>query len=227
MVEAQSQAPRSVEDLATALGLSSSLLVRRLQPLVAAGFVERRQERTATGRVVFYLPLPAARVEWVSTAFRLSLGWTCQGEMDWSLPLLSQLADVRARETTARFINGLRSGRRLRPRAEPAHTDAFSEPAVSLIVYGSTATGLARIDSDVDVLAIAADANDEDEILDVAAEATIVSPRPLQVKVITLAGLGRLPRVIAQGIDEAGIVVFDGLRAPEVWRRAYGGRTRT
>ena len=218
LVEAQQEAPLSLDELASALGTSSPLLLRRLRPLVDEGLVERHERRTPTGRLVHYLPVSAVRIEWVTRSLGLALRWTRAEEMDWSLPLVGQIPDAAARKTLTRFINGLRARF-----DQPG--EVFAEPALAVIVYGSTAEGIARPDSDVDVLVVGS--LDEDAILDVAAAASIDSPRPLQVKVISVDDLARLPRGVAQGVNASGLVVFDGLRDPRVWKSAYGRRPRT
>lgn len=217
LVEAQQESPLSLDELARTLGTSSPLLLRRLRPLVDEGLVERHERRTPTGRLVNYLPAPAVRIEWVTPALGLALHWTRADEMDWSVPLVGQIPDGAARKTLTRFINGLR--------ARFAQVgEVFGEPALAVIAYGSTARGSARPDSDVDALVVGS--LDEEAILDVAAAASIDSPRPLQIKVISVDDLTRLPRGVAQGVDASGLVVFDGLRDPRVWKRAYGRRPR-
>lgn len=224
LARAQAKEPLALAALAKELGISSSQLVRSLRPLVEKGWVERRQVSTPVGRIVHYLPRAIVHVQWISPATGAAEQWTLQDEADWSLPLLGQIPDAAARAALTHFVAGLRSGRRLRPRKDAPSSDSFDEPSTTLIVYGSTARGDARPDSDVDVIAIVEDDSDEDEILDAAAATSIVSVRPLQVKVIPRDRLGRLPQGIAQAIDEHGVIVFDGLRVAAIWERVYGRR---
>jgi predicted nucleotidyltransferase len=225
LVEVQRDRRLKLEDLSDALEISPSLLVRRLQKLVAQGWVERRQEVMPRGRAVYYLPRARVSIQWISLLSGVALEWSLGDEISWDFPLVSQLPDAGARETLRRFLLGLRAGGRLDAarHSSEASIGESGEPGVTVVVYGSTARGTASKESDVDVVVFAQDAADEDEIVDVAASVSLEAPRSLQVRVVPIGALGKMPPQIRKALKQDGLVVFDGLEDASVWRLVHGG----
>jgi hypothetical protein len=212
----------NLEALAAHLGVSASALVRRLKVLQDAGWIERRQESLPHGRAVFYVPLPCISVQWVSPRHGTALSWSGHGEMDWDFPLTSQVPDAPARETLRRLLRALRDKGLLHEGAPFPDEAPASGGGTAVVVYGSVARGTARPDSDLDLLVVT-DGRAE-KMADIATDVSMESPRPLQATFIAPAKLQALPKEIHRALSEDGLVVFDSLHDPALWRAVYGKR---
>lgn len=107
-----------------------------------------------------------------------------------------------------------------------------SSPGLTLVAFGSSARGNAHATSDVDLLVLlegqeastkAALRASERAVLDAAADASLESPRPLQVKVVHARDLATLPREILEALSQDGLIVHDSATHSPLWQIVYGG----
>lgn len=210
--------PASLTALAAELGMGAGLLSRRLRKLHTAGWVDRHQASTPSGREVRYAPRRGVDVRWVDPELGVALSWTA-GDVDWEFPLVSRVPDEPARRALVAFLRRLRANRWL---------DAFPKPVrkrnpgvrpeflgLGVVVYGSTATGRAKGSSDVDVLVVHSEEQDAEMgevVVDAASEVSLMTPRPLQVMVRDVPDLLKDKGWLPATLREEGIVVHDGIR---------------
>jgi predicted nucleotidyltransferase len=237
LTQLQREKPLHLDDLAKALGMSASLLQRRLKKLVAEGWVERHQEASPHGRIVRYLPVPRVSVQWVSPWHGAAISWSTRGEIIWEFPLISQVPDAWARTALHMFFAEVAHKGLIRggPWFEGS-TFVSGGLGAAAIVYGSTARGTATSSSDIDLLLITEDDDNHEVLRDLAASVSLEAYRDLQLKIVSMAhvpdkrgGYRRLPRLpapIDQAIREDGIIIYDGLHHGPLWAMVYGGRTR-
>jgi len=235
LTEAQRSKALNLEELAAHLGMSPSVLQRRLKALVDEGWVERRQESSPRGRIVRYLPRARVSIQWVSPLQDVAIAWSTPGEMVWEFPLISQVPDAPARSCLQQFFGRLSMKGILRgaPWFEGDvmfHHDA--RHSLAAIVYGSAARGNATDSSDVDLLLITDTDAHHEALHDIAADVSLEAPRDLQLKVLSLhrtrTGEPRFPRIpppIEQAVRRDGLIVHDGLHWPSLWEMVYGDRT--
>jgi predicted nucleotidyltransferase len=107
-----------------------------------------------------------------------------------------------------------------------------SSPGLTLVAFGSSARGSAHATSDVDLLVLlegretstkAALRANERAVLDAAADASMESPRPLQVKVIHARDFATLPKEILGALSQDGLIVHDSAAHSPLWQIVYGG----
>lgn len=205
----------SLERLARRLRMSPPALLGRLRRLRVAGWVERREVITARGRVVHYVPAARVAVQYVSPRAGVAFSWSAAGEVDWDFPLLSRVPDAPARESLKRFLLELRRRNLLDGTA--------TRDGAAVVLYGSTARGTARPDSDCDVLVVVPErkgrkGGDVGLVEDAAATASLEGPRAVQAHAVKPGELTSLPREIRSALKMDGIIVHDALHLPDLWR---------
>lgn len=226
--------PLNVDGLAAKLAVSPAFVSQRLKRLEREGLVERRQETSQEGRVVFYLPRSFYAVQWVSRSEGVAQGWTAKGEIDWSFPLVSQVPDGPARTTLTTLLHHLRSEHLLDPWEGKTWRKGVVERFLGLTIihYGSTARGEARPGADVDLLFVHGDAtpNHAERAADLAAGVSLQAARPIQVKHLNIQQLMELPERMWSALKQDGLIVYDGLKTKPggetrgIWKLVYGGR---
>ena len=229
--------PPSLTVLAAKLGTSASLLSRRLRKLHEAGWVDRQQVPTLDGREVRYLPRTGVTVRWVDPEKGRADEWSAP-EVDWDFPLVSRVPDEDARRTLVAFLRRLRANGWLdAPLANTQrkkHEGIFSAHlGLSIVLYGSTATGRASASSDVDLVVVQSEDQGvemADSVADVASEVSLATPRPLQVATWEMTALEKDKGWIGKVLRKEGIVVHDGLRTrtgardDRLWRFLSGAK---
>lgn len=207
-------APRggSLTALAGVLGLSPSLLSRRLQPLVERGWVDRRVVPTEAGREVHYRALRGLDVRWFDADLGVDVAWTASA-IDWEFPLASRITDDGARSSILTFLRALREHDILDARA------SASRQGAAVVAIGSAAKGQMDRSSDVDLIVVTSDASSHDEplrldatIADLAARTSLATPRAIQARHRSIDDLLEALDVISAAARDGGMVVHDGLR---------------
>lgn len=220
---------QTAREIAEALGLSPSALSQYIAKLEARDWARRDDWPEGPGRVL-YLARPGLAVQWVSPRRRIAVQWTAHHEVDWEFPLVAQVPDPTARRSLKRFIRLVRRHVGLQSDSHAASGRPF--PLV-LIVYGSTARGVAAARGDVDLVAVVEPGvgGVASDLEDLAAEASLsgepgAEVRPIQV--VTVTDLGDLPGHLQDAVREEGIIVYDSTHVrweDRVWNFVYGGRT--
>ncbi len=220
----------ALHEVAGAVGLSSPAVLRHLVQLADEGLVNRNgQAKSTTYRAVARVAVQwQARVRdpMASEERWLALDWRSRG-IDWRFPLLSRIADASAYDTLLRFLQLADVRGQLHPWLKPVPvksqdrrttmryrdylrrlSDSRQAEGISFVVFGSSARGDVRPESDVD-LAIIGPAEglegpeeEHAEFLqwfgyeDLASEVNMGSPRGLGVLLMTWNELRHMPNVM-------------------------------
>lgn len=172
--------PLPLTTIAARSELAPSTVHRHLDQMGQIGLVERTGRR----KDARYAPRPFVSTFWTAPAQPirarstrptwLRLEWTHPARVDWRFPLVSRLPDVDAQQTILRLLDEAWKRGILTPWLTASQTVEFGEdvperrrdeirrkladPAhhegTTWVVYGSTARGDARTESDIDLLVI-------------------------------------------------------------------------
>lgn len=213
-----------VTRLADQLGISQPSVSRRLQNLMGEGWIERRHVPGGRGQLQqVYGPSKGIAIQWADPDKGVVLDWTSHHEIDWRFPLVAQVLDEGARATLQQYLHRLSGAGLL-----AGSGDGRSEKGPIVIAYGSVVRADARPDADVDIVTVVDKTWREDirERLDeVAADVSIIAPRPLHLAVTDLDGFEALPDPVMRGLRREGLIVFDGWGGPHpLWRQIYQTR---
>lgn len=221
LVRSSGDSPLRVDEVARRLGVSTALASRRLKHLAAEGFVDRHQRSVPNGRVVEYVPRPSGLMTWLSPKEKALRSWRIRDEIDWAFPLVSTVPDQGARTSLTRMLGDLRLANLLdaHVKTAPNKNKISAFQGLTVLLYGSTARGDARQDSDVDILVFHAEDNAPrlEQIRLAVAEASIESPRTIQANYVHWDFKEKqLPPWIHRTVQAEGFIVFDGLRTKDI-----------
>lgn len=222
-----SRGEATMTELAAQVKRSPPVVYHHLVSLVQEGMVARDD---SAGRPI-YRPLEFVSVTWVDPKTRRLDRWAASGGISWQFPLVSRIADLRARNTVLQFLlraeaRGLfvrphlltgeaRRGRATKGRSRGA--DPGRAYGLRVVVYGSAARGDLGPNSDVDLVVLQGPSHDASALIDdLAAEVNLESERRLDVR--TIKDATKLSGTLRDNIELEGRLVFstyeDGYHEP-------------
>lgn len=178
----------SIKELAAEVGLAPSTVHKELQALVA----QKRATREGRGPYTRYVARPYLRVVWVDPQRGLHEAWDTNEPVDWHYPLVTRIPDAAAQEVLRRFL----------PRLEAIVGSA----ALTVVAYGSCATGEARASSDLDLLIFRDKDLIDHDVQDLVDEANLWGLRPLDVRLAQ--ELDSTPRGVREAVRAHGKTIF-------------------
>lgn len=192
-----------LQTISKSVGLAPPTVLAHLRKLVHRGLLERLEP--TTGRSVRYRCRPFFEALLLVPDAKILTAWSTPVPVNWEFPLASRIPDPPAQRTVLDFLGRSRSLGLLGSKTGP-----WAARSVSVVVYGSCATGTARPGSDLDLLVLVEPARKrtKNRLADLAADTSLSSERPVQLRVETPTGFRKLPEFIRNEILRDGITVF-------------------
>jgi len=187
---------KTLPEIAKRLQLSKPGTSKYLKMLEESGLVKGVYERTAEGRTVRYHLQPFHLVLSLDPASQTAMTFMADDALDPDFPFLGFIPQKEFRDDVKRCLEALRK-RRLGD--------------VTVVLYGSGATGLATRKSDIDLLFVKESWTkpQENACLEAVAEASETILHPVKPRFLTPSEFDAMDPTLQKEIKDQGVVVFE------------------